>query len=555
MESSTQSITAATVPFTTKRLTFLTETLNQIDSNKQNIPGYFPNQYFADKNAVLNTLLTLKCLLDPLLNVKHDYDRCKATEPFTFHDEKHINGIVTTVKKEDMKILQQIKTDFGTLTPYQARYGDTEWQILATNPEERAFVNKVTFSPRNQISGFLKKHLTSDNNTIKAMASNYIYLSAAANVMRKTNELLKIKNLLATDQIKKYFAHLNLKSIIFTEQILAGLASAAFSQSGEAAPSIVEKLTPLCTNKIFSELYQENPLLGELYRIIIKNIQKDVYEYATKLIKQNRINTKPHILCNNDLLPLYFSIAPELKSFFASFGYQGLIPGIMLVTPPEPIFVPKPQPQKRVAKKAARRGATQPKKIQQTTQDSTPTQEHDQSATSTMSHQDQGQKVVPHESPTNDIILYDNRVIEQNNNKKDLYNGFTLMTVPHIIKHGTHSLWHNKTTGNQDNSYTINGELEYTVNGQTKYKLVTFTVCIGADGAIYHIEMRKTDHNAGSSYTVQFPPLGTTTKTYHHSHADEYGSRIIAETDYMIQIVDGGLVMGDDKGVLITLYK
>src|SRR5947207_9998286 len=61
-------------------------------------------------------------------------------------------------------------------------------------------------------------------------------------------------------------------------------------------------------------------------------------------------------------------------------------------------------------------------------------------------------------------IMYDNRVIEQNTNKKDHCHGFTLITIPYIIKNGVHSFWTNQQTGHQDDLFVMYGEIEYKKN-------------------------------------------------------------------------------------------
>ena len=96
------------------------------------------------------------------------------------------------------------------------------------------------------------------------------------------------------------------------------------------------------------------------------------------------------------------------------------------------------------------------------------------------------------------------------------------------------------------------GEIEYKKNDiPTKTKLVAFEVCKGADSVIYHIGMRKNRNqdNETSSYNIKFPPLGTTVTVHNKSSCDEYDSTVLAETDYMIQLWDGGLQ------ATITLYK
>jgi hypothetical protein len=126
------------------------------------------------------------------------------------------------------------------------------------------------------------------------------------------------------------------------------------------------------------------------------------------------------------------------------------------------------------------------------------------------------------------------------------------MVIPCIIKNGTHSVWTNKNTGHKDDLTIMYGEIAYEKDGiVTHTELVEFQVCKGADNAIYHIGMRKNNSQdtSTSSYNIEFPPLGTSVIIGKGSSRDEYDSKILTETDYMIQIWDGGLQ------ATITLYK
>src|SRR5690606_33785471 len=125
------------------------------------------------------------------------------------------------------------------------------------------------------------------------------------------------------------------------------------------------------------------------------------------------------------------------------------------------------------------------------------------------------------------------------------------MAIPYIIKHGIHSAWTNRATHHKDDLTIMYGEIEYEQNGTILTELVEFQVCKGADNAIYHIGMRKnsSQNTYAASYNVEFPPLGTSTIISKKFTSDDCGSKLLLETDYMIQLWDDGLK------ITITLYK
>jgi hypothetical protein len=529
------------------KVAFLKKTVDQISEYKKTNP----NKYLADMGKVLNATYAITFLREPLLKVKEHHASCKKTEPFVFYKGKYINGISTTIFEKLAPQIKVIKSPFGNLVEYTADYGDKEYNILAIEPTEITFLNELsgfeTRDERIESWNFIKKHFNSSMPEIKIMALNCAYIISSMETTAEVTSLICLNEYFNKKDVQNYFSTFNLKQIFLKEFIATKMAVKAYDDAEEAPHSIIKKLEPLCSSSVCNQFKEEDTAFNEYYRKIAKETSDAVAEYATNIINQHKLKIPHHILCNQ-LLGQYCVIAPELETIFKCFGLSGYLPGIWAFEKPTPAFIaPKPTTKKTKTKKRKRNN-----------------KRNKQTETIHENCQEEKQQEAAQTPPTNNIsssestsdtnnetisIFYDNRVLEKNKNKLDPYHGFTLITIPFIIKNGTHSVWLNKKTGYADDLVFMYGHIEYADNRTQKTEFVKFGLCTGEDGAIYHIEMKKTQETEELSYNNQFPPLSKPTTSYHNSTSDDYGSKVLAETDYMIQLWDGGL------NATITLYK
>lgn len=535
------------------KIVFLEKIITEINQYKTTNP----EKYLNDMGKVANTIYAATFLTEPLNNLKKHYQKTENTKAYAFYNKKFISGFRYPILEKTTDQYHTIATPLGCLFNYTADYGDQEYNIFLTTAEERAFAKKIeSVQPegRERILKFLKRHLESNNPKIKNIAKNYTYVIASEAALKQIDTLFTVQEHLNQEAAKNYFTAFNLKDFLKKELISTSLAINAFHQAEDAPTSFIEKIKPLCTSKLFNELEKESKILNDFYKAMLKDCNETVANYAETTLKHNKTKIKHHELCNQ-ILNQHFSVAPELKDVFSLFGIDGYIPGIWPFQAPQSGFTSvKTQPtsgkkKKRNRKHKPKSAPSAINQLENIIEQKNDSAELNNVNANNVAEISTREKLIKN-SKKDYAICYDERVLLQNTNKKDLYHGFTLITAPYIIKYGKEKIWINKKTNHKDTLITINGEIEYTKKNIVTSEYVQFDLCIGADDTIYHIGMRTTkETNNNQAYDVVFPPLGTIVQTNQSSTSDDYNSKVLKETDYMIQIWDGGL------NATITLYK
>lgn len=520
-----------------------------------------PEKYLSDMNRLANILYAVTFPREELFLLHKEYLTCKKTEEYAIFNGTYVNGCKYAIYEKLTPILPSISTHLGNLIDFETHDGRKELCIYATSPKQRAFAKKITSNAdtltRDKCIKYLNKYRNDEDPAIKVLANNYTYLHSNQQLLYHATKLILLKSLLNSEEINNFCATLCLKKLFLQENTLLTLTKIVWNKAEETPPSIIEKLQPMCSSSVFDTMITEDPHLLAWYKTIIQELQTNLTAYA---LKQLPARHKKPAEFKKFLTPLrtkYLHIAPELQIIFTHYGLSGELPGITPLEIPQALTEkPKTTPSLSSKKRGRSRrvGAKQKQKNTEPIQNSLPQKELSNAKPITNSEvrQPTFNNIIEQNNLTECMVIYDNRVLLQNNNKNDPYHGFTLITIPFILKHGIHKTWSNKKTKHADDLFEIYGEIEYHKTQEIKF--VKFVLCRGADNAIYHIQMSTIDSDeknnlSDAQYNIEFPPLGTIVNTPKNSTHDEYGSTIIAETDYMVQVNDGGL------NATITLYK
>lgn len=518
---------------TSKKVDYIRSTYDDICSKK----ATQPLEYFSQTNTLLNAIYTRTLLYDPLADLRQKYTICNQLKESVCYQGIHINGAVYT------RFVEQLPDDTFTMSPSGKLFKivtpdkRTEWSIYASSPNERAFVKKITFLNDNSLLNtdklldFLSRYQQTSDPQIKILINNYTYLTMYTAMMKTAVKINLINNILNNTQSKKYLSPYNI--LLAQEKLLYSLTKCTLDASGEDSFSVLKAFTPVCTASIFDSLDNENPLLLDIYKTIIADVQNTYIQH----IKTENFQASECLAFQEK----YLSIATELKPIFSTQGLYNELPGIELSKIEKPVKPYQKQQKAAISKKRARSRAQAKKPTQALSNSNTKPVPVEAPSTSIELTTNNRAKASPQETLE---IIYDPRVLEKNANKKDYYHGFTLMAIPFVLKYGTRKTWVNKKNQHNDDLFELYGEIKY--HDTKELQFIKCAACKGADGAIYHIGMNKgqLDKNNNLHYEINYPQLSTKTtkrRIAKASDCDEYGSYIITMNEYMVQLYDGGL--------------
>lgn len=343
----------------------------------------------------------------------------------------------------------------------------------------------------------------------------------------------------------------------------------------------IENASDICQLAIFKKQLHDIELINTLYNKIITELQEDICTFCFNHITQKN-NCLAYTKYVEKSLFRYGKIHNNFTTMLQNLGITNTLPGIKNINTISTFIANKSaieqkieqQKQAHIKKTTKRKKTTQQKVIiqnstplnrpakQNTAIELTNTPELLQNTSLPIEEKkDPSRKHnLDHNNTHNDIMnlinqpmLYHPRVItaHKNTNETDMYHTLPLQSVPIIMHYGKKSIWHNSTTGNHDDLFTLYGEFYNEKTGDRQS--VVFQACRGsANQIIYHIGMKKNQlKDFTQEYNADFPPLAINQKNDLPEFINAEGSNdvlIDGSNKSIIKIYD------KNRGIVFYLY-
>lgn len=462
-------------------------------------------------------------------------------------------------------------TPFGSIVELSWHHPENkypEYSIVAYTPEGRAFIKKNTefdnklmnsknYNAYKKLYKDYKKLFINDKNTpeIRKIAQVNMYISLDRFIQSLINQTVCSEQILANDKIfKTLFAHYN--ALHLTDSLSHD--SQEFRRIFNAADHGLHELPSMLANylkTVPNTLHQEYAIISSISVKALESLKRNIVNYGLSKtidysIKQFNAAVKPIEIQINTQLTQFHNHFDTLYPMMNKPSISDLINRDLIQIQLNEMYIkntqnkPKNSHSRRKHQRQPQASTQSVKNVTTTTTTTTTTtssslQQTENSASAQKATNKENRTINnQHHNTPADTIVYHERVLQQNKNHNDSYHGFTLITVPYILKYGERKTWTNRLTGHQDDLYEMYGEIVYDNQTSQEFYPVQFAVCKGHDGVIYHIEMQPTEYNNQASYEIQYPRLSFTTYSTSNPDTDLRGSNVMSENDYIIKIYD-----------------